>query len=194
MNAKILAVLGVMALAVATWFFYQEDVEIKPATPSAPDVSFEVTGIKATQTNPETGQIEYTLTAESLVQRDGQEYMHNAQMDWQPPTGERFHIQANYLSLNQQTGEMTITQGFTFGRKNKDDDPKHELLIRGESLAGNTKTKIITSEQAVSITQANNSFDAQSFVANLQDGEYEFRQIAIQFDPPKRTDAPLFSH
>ena len=42
MNAKILSVLGVMALMVAAWFFYKEDVKVKPAVPQAPEATYEV--------------------------------------------------------------------------------------------------------------------------------------------------------
>ena len=45
MNAKILSVLGVMALMVAAWFFYKEDVKVKPAVPQAPEATYEVTEI-----------------------------------------------------------------------------------------------------------------------------------------------------
>lgn len=69
MNLKILSVLGVMAFMVGAWFFYKEDVNIEPAVPSAPAVSYEVTEIKAVQTSPETGEIEYTLTADSLAKK-----------------------------------------------------------------------------------------------------------------------------
>lgn len=190
MNAKILGVLGVMALMVAVWFFYQEEVQIKPATPSAPDTSYEVTDITATQTNAQTGQTEYTLTAKSLVEKDGQDHMIDANMDWQLPTGEHYHIKAGDIVLNQQTGEITISDGFSLTKKaqNEGDD----LIIKGERLQGNTKTRQLGSDTAVSITQANNAFDAQGFVADLTKGEYEFRQITVLFEPAVRTDTVLF--
>ena len=54
MNFRMLSVLGVIALAVAVWF-YQEDIEVKPALPEVPTVDSEVTQIKAIQTDPKTG-------------------------------------------------------------------------------------------------------------------------------------------
>ena len=68
MNVRILSVLGVMVIMVAAWFFYQEDPKIEPTVPTKPDVSYEVTEIKAVQTNEETGETEYTLTAKMRCQ------------------------------------------------------------------------------------------------------------------------------
>ena len=190
-NAKILGVLGVMALMVAAWFFYKEDVKVKPALPSVPDVSYEVTDIKATQTNAQTGQTEYTLTAQSLVQNNqGEDEMVNAQLEWQPPKGEHFHIQAQRIGLNQQTGDMKLSQGFILTRKGN--DQKADMVIQGEYLTGNTKNRTVQSNQPITVVQGEDTFDAQGFRANLQTGEYEFDKISLQFNPPKRADKPLF--
>lgn len=191
MNAKILAVLGVMALMVAAWFFYKEDAKVEPTIPKAADVSYEVTDIKAVQTNAETGQTEYTLTAESLVQNNqGEDEMLNAKMEWQPPQGEHFFLEANRASLSQQTGDIKLNQGFILTRKGN--AHKVDMIIKGEYLIGNTKTRTVSSDKAITINQGEDSFVAQSFRANLQTGEYEFDSIEVQFNPPPRTDKPLF--
>lgn len=191
MNAKILAVLGVMALMVGAYFFYKEDVEVKPTIPEAPKTSYEITEIKATQTSPETGQTEYTLTADSLIKNsDGEDEMVNAKMDWTPPNAQSYHLNANRASLNQATGELKLAEGFVLTRKG--DGKKPDMVIKGTHLTGNTKTRKLASEQNVQVEQGEDRFEAKGFEADLTQGEYEFRQIQMQFSPPKREDKPLF--
>lgn len=191
MNVKILAVLGVMALTVAVWFFYQEDVAVKPAVPEAPKTSYEITEIKAVQTSPETGQTEYTLTADSLIKNEqGSDEMVNAKMDWTPPNAQSYHLNASRASLNQQTGDLRLTQGFELVRKG--DETKADMVIKGNVLLGNTKERTLKSDEPVTIQQGEDSFKAEGFVADLQAGEYEFHRIQMAFNPPKREDKPLF--
>lgn len=191
MNAKILAVLGVMALMVGVYFFYQEDVEVKPTVPQSPTTSYEITEIKATQTSPETGQTEYTLTADSLIKNaDGTDEMVNAKMDWTPPNAPSYHLTASRASLDQTTGELKLSDGFVLTRKG--DETKPDMVIRGDALLGNTKARTLKSDKTVSVEQGEDRFGATGFVADLAQGEYEFYQIQMQFNPPKRQDKPLF--
>lgn len=191
MNFRILGVLGVMALVVAAWFFYQEDTKIKPALPETPATSYEVTDIKAVQTDPETGETEYTLTAESLVQNAmGEDEMHQATIHWQPPAGERYTLTAVRATLNQSSGDLNLSQGFRLVRaatKNK-----AELIITGNALIGNTKDRKVGSAEPLLVTQGADSFKAAGFRANLQTGDYEFDHIEALFNPPKRQNQPLF--
>ncbi|STY99476.1 Uncharacterized protein conserved in bacteria [Moraxella lacunata] len=191
MNLKILSVLGVMALMVGVWFFYKEDVKIEPAVPSAPAVSYEVTEIKAVQTSPETGEIEYTLTADSLAKNSaGVDEMKNAKIDWTPPNSETYHLEASLASLEQTTGDLLLKEGFVLVRQG--DDTKPDMTIKGSLLTGNTKQRQVASSEPISVTQGADSFMAQGFTGDLQTGEYEFHRIQMEFAPPKREDKPLF--
>ncbi len=191
MNAKILSVIGLLVLAVGVWFFYKEDVKVEPTLPAAPQASYEVTEIKAVQTNEQTGDVEYTLTADSLVKNAlGEEEMVNAKMDWSPPDGEKFHLTAARATLDQTTGNMKFAEGFVLTKKGVETKP--DMVIKGTLLTGNTKDHTIKSDEAVNITQGEDNFTAQSFSANVQKGEYEFNKISIQFNPPERQDKPLF--
>lgn len=191
MNLKILSVLGVMALMVGAWFFYKEDVKIEPAVPSAPAVSYEVTEIKAVQTSPETGEIEYTLTADSLTKNSaGVDEMKNAKMDWTPPNSETYHLEASLASLEQTTGDLLLKEGFVLVRQG--DDTKPDMTIKGNLLTGNTKQRQVASSEPISVTRGEDSFMAQGFTGDLQTGEYEFYRIQMEFAPPKREDKPLF--
>lgn len=191
MNAKILAVLGVMALMVGAWFFYKEDVEVKPATPEIPATSYEITEIKASQTSPETGQTEYTLTADSLIKNaSGQDEMVNAKMDWTPPNAQSYNLTASRASLDQATGDLRLSDGFVLVRKG--DETKADMVIKGNLLTGNTKDRTLKSDEPITVEQGEDRFSAQGFVADLLAGEYEFSKIEVEFSPPKREDKPLF--
>lgn len=180
-----------MAIMVAAWFFYQEDVEIKPTVPSTPDVSYEVTEIKATQTNEETGETEYTLTADSLVQNAaGEDEMLGATMHWQPPQAQKYTITAKRVSLDQTTGDMKLSDGFSLTREATGDKPK--LVIEGSNLSGNTKTRLLSSSEPLTIVNGQDSFKAQGMTANLETGEYEFHRIEILYHAADRQDKPLF--
>ncbi len=191
MNTKILSVLGVMVLMVGAWFFYKEEAKIEPALPPVPAASYEVTEIKAVQTSPETGEIEYTLTADSLTKNSaGVDEMKNAKMDWTPPDSENYHLQASLASLEQTTGDLLVKEGFTLTRQG--DETKPDMVIKGNVLTGNTKQRQVSSNEPITITQGTDSFMAQGFIANLHTGEYEFYRIQVEFAPPKRQDKLLF--
>lgn len=191
MNAKILGVLGAMALMVAVWFFYKEGAKIEPALPEAPSMSYEVAQISATQTNPETGEIEYTLTADSLAKNSaGVDELKNAKMAWMPPDSGQYHLTANLASLEQTTGDLLLKEGFTLVRAGSEGKP--DMSIAGNLLTGNTKSHHVESREPIKVVQGEDNFVAQGFQANLQTGEYEFYRIQVQFAPPKRTDKPLF--
>lgn len=191
MNLKIISVLGVMALMVGVWFFYKEDVKIEPTVPSAPTVSYEVTEIKAVQTNPKTGEIEYTLMADSLIKNStGMDEMRNAKMDWTPPNGQSHYLEANLAILEQTTGDLLLQEGFVLVRQG--DDTKPKMTIKGDLLTANTKQHQVASNKLISITQGADSFIAQGFTGDLQTGEYEFYHIQMEFTPPKRVDKSLF--
>ena len=192
MNFRILAVLGVVAIAVATWFYYKAESEIKPAIPDAPTAtSYEVSKIEAVQTNPETGETEYTVVADSLVQNaNGEDELVKATIDWQPPQGEKYALTAERATLDQNSGELNLKQGFRMVRAATAD--KAEMVIVGNSLTGNTKSRVLQSAEPLTVTQGTDSFKAQGFQANLDTGEYEFHKIEVQFNAPKRQDKPLF--
>ena len=191
MNLKIISVLGVMALMVGVWFFYKEDVKIEPTVPSAPTVSYEVTEIKAVQTNPKTGEIEYTLMADSLIKNSaGMDEMRNAKMDSTPPNGQSHYLEANLAILEQTTGDLLLQEGFVLVRQG--DDTKPKMTIKGDLLTANTKQHQVASNKPISITQGADSFIAQGFTGDLQTGKYEFYHIQMEFTPPKRVDKSLF--
>lgn len=191
MNYRIIGVISVMALAVATWFFYQEDVEIKPALPAKPTASYEVSEIKATQTNEKTGKTEYTLTAKSLVQNtQGQDELQQVVMQWQPTDQQSIILQADKATLNQDSGDLYLANGFRLEREATSDQPA--MIIEGVDLKANTKTGLIGSQKALTITQGQDTFKAASFDANLKTKEYQFHRIEILYKAPKRIDKPVF--
>lgn len=191
MNARILSILGVMALMVAAWFFYQEDANIEPAVPAKPEVAYEVTEIQAVQTNEETGEVEYTLTADSLVQNaDGKDEMLGAVLNWQPPSGEAYTITAKRATLEQATGDLKLYDGFVLTREATADKPK--LVFEGGTLVGNTKSRKLSSDESLLVKNGEDSFRAQAMTADLNAGEYEFSQIEVLYHAAERKDEPLF--
>ncbi|MDO5652097.1 MAG: LPS export ABC transporter periplasmic protein LptC [Moraxella sp.] len=192
MNIKILSVVAVVLLVGALWFYNTHQDDSPAVALAKPDISSEVTEIKAVQTNAETGETEYMLTAKSLVQNQatGQDEMLDAVMDWQPPNGESYTITTAKAVLNQATGELVFSAGFVLTRKATEDKP--EMVMQGSQLLGNTKTYKVWSDEALDIKQGDDNFTAEAMQADLAAGEYEFSRIAIEFTAPERVDKTLF--
>lgn len=184
MNMRLLSVLGLMALAVAVWFFYQEDAKIEPALPKAPVVESQASKIQGVQTDAQTGNIEYTLNADSLVQHfGGYNEMLGVSIDWYPPQGGEYALIATKARHNQETGDLQISEGFQIQKATTAN--KDQMIIKGEFLSGDTRRHFISSDQPVMVTQGLNQFQAQSFVANLQTGDYEFSQVQMLLNAAK---------
>ncbi|WP_201583636.1 LPS export ABC transporter periplasmic protein LptC [Psychrobacter jeotgali] len=193
MNTRVLIILALIIAALAGWFFTKQG-DIEPPVSIAPtDVDYEATDIQAVQTN-EQGETEYELNAESLTHNPvtNQDEMSGVTMNWEPSDEQRYRIQAGTATINQQTGELQLSGGFTLISEDKADSNIAPIQVSGQILKGNTKSRQVYSDKPVKVVQGMNSFDASSMKANLETGEYEFGQVAVSFMPPERQDQALF--
>lgn len=192
MNIKMLTVISVVVLGIGIWFYTGGDETVQPNVLPTPQLNSEITGIRAIQTNPETGEIEYTLSAESLVQdaTTGQEVLKNAVIEWTSSTGEHYTLSAASTILAQETGELLLTDGFSLLRSASPEYP--EMRIQGGAMTGNLKTRLLASQAPVDVVQAGNQFKAAAMQADLNTGVYEFKQVQMIFATPLRKDQPLF--
>lgn len=193
MNTRVLIILALIIAALAGWFFTkQEDIE-PPVSIAPTDVDYEATDIQAVQTN-EQGETEYELNAESLTHNPvtNQDEMSGVTMNWEPSDEQRYRIQAGTAIINQQTGELQLSGGFTLISEDKAGSNIEPIQVSGQILKGNTKSRQVYSDKPVKVVQGMNSFDASSMKANLETGEYEFGQVAVSFMPPERQDQALF--
>ena len=85
---------------------------------------------------------------------------------------------------------MSLTENFQLTRKSTNDKP--DMVLIGENLIGNTKTRMVQSQNPITVTQGDDSFTAEGFTADLARGEYEFNKIQTIFNPPQTKDTPLF--
>lgn len=196
MKFKFLVVCSLMALLVlATYFFRTQNDDTPTPSLAKPDISAEVLGIRAVQTNDQTGEIEYELTAERLTQNSKTERdeLHQARLLWSPiddnGKSTQYEIIAPLAYLDNTTGEFVFEQGFSL---NKTEPDRPNLTLKGEILTGNLKAKTLKSDEPLSLTQGDEHFTANGFLADLNTGIYEFIQVSTEFAPPKRTDKPLF--
>src|SRR5699024_6313769 len=106
------------------------------------DVDYEATDIKAVQTN-EKGETEYELSAESLTHNPAtnKEEMKRITMNWDPSDEQRYRVEAGSAAISQQTGEMSLSGGFTLVSEGKAGESDIEpIKVMGTTLKGNTKT------------------------------------------------------
>lgn len=198
MNIKLLAVISLVFLIGAGGFFItQKNNTPKPSLPK-PDIVSEISKIKAVQTNPATGEIEYTLTAQSLTQNaDGMAILNDVIMDWTPSgttqteNQERYTIKAVSATLDDKTGDFVFKDGFELIRHATPATNK-AMTITGGILIGNHKTKLINSQNPLQIYQDGNEFKAQGFRADLNTQVYDFYNISMLFSAPAHRETPLF--
>lgn len=194
MNTRVLIILALIIAGIAGWFFQRQGKIEPPVKIEASEVDYEATDIKAVQTN-EQGETEYELNADSLTHNPvtNQDEMSGITMNWEPSDEQRYLIQAGSAAINQQTGELHLSGGFTLVSQEKADKSDIEpIKITGQTLKGNTKSRQVYSDEAVKVEQGMNRFEASSMKANLETGEYEFGQVAVTFTPAERQDKALF--
>ncbi len=194
MNTRLLIVLALIIAAIAAWFFQQQGKISPPVSIETSEVDYEATDIKAVQTNEE-GETEYELNAESLVHNPetNQDEMSGITMNWEPSDEQRYRIQADSATINQQTGDLSLSGGFTLVSEDKTDTSDVEPIeVTGQTLKGNTKSRQVYSDEPVKVVQGMNRFEASSMTANLETGDYEFGQVAVTFTPAERQDQALF--
>lgn len=198
MNGRLLIFLALLIAAAAGWFFHQQGAVKPPVTIAPSEIDYEATDIKAVQTN-EAGETEYELNAESLTHNPStnEDEISGLTMNWEPASDQRYKIEAGTASINQQTGELKLTGGFVLSSSGNVDKGSGQtksapITITGQTLLGNTKERMVYSNDPVKVIQGENRFEAGSMKANLEAGDYEFGNVAVTFAPPKRQDAKLF--
>lgn len=194
MNTRVLIVLALILAVIAGWFFKQQGEITPPVSIGASDVDYEATDIKAVQTNDE-GKTEYELSAESLTHNPvtNKDEMKGITMNWEPSDEQRYRIEAGSAAISQQTGDMSLSGGFSLVSEGKTGTSDVEpIKVTGATLKGNTKSGQVYSDEPVKVEQGMNRFEASSMKANLETGDYEFGKVAVAFMPAKRQDKALF--
>ena len=194
MNTRVLIVIALIIAALAGWFFKQQGEIAPPVNIEASDVDYEATDIKAVQTN-EQGETEYELSAESLTHNPttNEDEMKGIAMNWEPSDEQRYRIEAGTAAISQQTGELSLSGGFSLVSEGKTANANVEpIKVTGATLKGNTKSGQVYSNEPVKVEQGMNRFEASSMKANLETGDYEFGQVAVSFTPADRQDKSLF--
>lgn len=194
MNTRVLIVIALIIAALAGWFFKQQGEIAPPVNIEASDVDYEATDIKAVQTN-EQGETEYELSAESLTHNPttNEDEMKGITMNWEPSDEQRYRIEAGTAAISQQTGELSLSGGFSLVSEGKTANANVEpIKVTGATLKGNTKSGQVYSNEPVKVEQGMNRFEASSMKANLETGDYEFGQVAVSFTPADRQDKSLF--
>lgn len=194
MNTRVLVILALIIAVAAGWFFKQQGEVTPPISIAAPDVDYEATEIKAVQTNDE-GETEYELTAESLTHNPetNLDEMSGITMNWEPSAESRYLIEAGTAAISQQTGDLSLSGGFSLISESNTDTPDvAPIKVTGSTLKGNTKSGKVYSDDPVQVEQGMNRFQASSMTANLETGEYEFGHVAVAFSPSDRQDKALF--
>lgn len=194
MNTRVLIVLALIIAGIAGWFFQQQGDVAPPVSMAPTDVDYEATEIKAVQTNDE-GETEYELTAESLTHNPetNLDEMSGITMNWEPSAEQRYRIEAGTAAISQETGELSLSGGFSLVSEGKKGTSEVEpIKVTGSILKGNTKSGKVYSDEPVQVEQGMNRFEASSMTANLETGEYEFGHVAVAFTPSERQDKALF--
>ena len=194
MNTRVLVIIALIIAGIAGWFFQQQGDVAPPVSMAPTDVDYEATEIKAVQTNDE-GETEYELTAESLTHNPetNLDEMSGITMNWEPSAEQRYRIEAGTAAISQETGELSLSGGFSLvSEGNKDASEVEPIKVTGSILKGNTKSGKVYSDEPVQVVQGMNRFEASSMTANLETGEYEFGHVAVAFTPSERQDKALF--
>lgn len=186
---KYLAILPLLLVAGFAMYFLSKNTPKFTPTLAKPEIQSQINDIKAVQTNPSTGEIEYTLRAKSLTQTaNGQDELIDVVMDWTPNKDSHYTIKASRAIFEQKTGDFDFGGGFSLTWHAKDG----VTTLTGDGLLGNTKSKQIQSLRPLTVQQGQNRFVASSMRGDLMTKDYQFFGIQVEFLPPVRQQQSLF--
>ena len=215
MNTRSLLIFSViiMVLAVA---FYREQTNITPTqtVQSASNIEYQAEDILAVQTT-DSGVAEYTLTARELTHYTDQnaDELVDMTLNWRPNEGDaqQIRLTADTAVMDYDTQIVTMQNNVVFANRFlsplngansahpvDNQSPVHQspLKLVAQTLIGDLEHKKLRSDEPVIVTQGEgdnqNEFKSASMQADLMTGDYDFRQVAVTFVPPKRQDTPLF--
>lgn len=177
---KKLALIALVVAFFATWYGIKTNA---PSTPTVarPEISSQLQDISAKQTNPTTGEIEYTLTAQSMTQNiNKQSVVKNITMHWQATPQTHYTITAHTAHFDQTTGQFNFLNGFHLKQNQQNPSP---LTLTGDRLNINTQTKHIKSDHPINVTLGNHRFNAQAMMADINKQLYDFSTISASFAP-----------
>lgn len=164
----------------ATWYGIKTNAPSTPAV-ARPEISSQLQDISAKQTNPATGEIEYTLTAQSMTQNiNKQSVVKNITMHWQATPQTHYTITAHTAHFDQTTGQFNFLNGFHLKQNQQNPSP---LTLTGDRLSINTQTKHIKSDHPINVTLGNHRFNAQAMMADINKQLYDFSTISASFAP-----------
>lgn len=186
MKVLVIALMSVL-LGVAVWYGFAQN---KPPTPSLPtaDIKSQIQKITASRTHPTTGQIEYTLTADSLVQdTQGISVLNNITMQWHiAPSNKSDNARLYVISADKADFDEN-TQHIRFSGFKLSDNKG--LTLQGEILQADLTTHLITSP-ALIMTEQQNRFEAKHFEGNLATQDYTMHAVRSVYHPPNFALSP----
>lgn len=217
MKTRWLFLVSIVVTVVASWVFSRHGDVSPPLATDTQRIDYAAEKIQAVQANDD-GDTEYTLMAQSLVHdsNSDEDVLLGLQMNWQPVTNKHYRLLADKAVINQETGDMRLSQRFEFismttvsQTKQLSTDTQQlatdtkqlaqtksinqtGLHIQGQELKGNTKQQQLSSQQPLKVKQGDSQFTAKSMQINLATGDYEFHQVETVFVPNKQKNVPLF--
>ncbi len=195
MNTRFLFVISLLIAMFAAWFYKSQGDLDTILDMSTTNIEYEATDILAVQTNDE-GVAEYSLTADNLTHYSDQNFdkLVAMKLNWRPSSSQNVVINADEAVMYHEQSKVVMTNNVLFSSQSDANTQaaKPPMKLVASELIGDLEQKKVFSEKPIKVTQANNSFESSSFVADVNNGDYEFSNVAVTFMPPARRDVPLF--
>ncbi|PNK61591.1 LPS export ABC transporter periplasmic protein LptC [Psychrobacter sp. FDAARGOS_221] len=198
MNTRFLFILSLIVSVFAVWFYRHQGELDSILNFSTTNIEYEATDILAVQTD-EDGVAEYSLTADNLTHYadENLDKLQKMRLNWRPSATRSVMVDADEAAMYHEESKVVMTNNVLFSSRVNPSDAdgsatKPPMKLVASELIGDLQQKRIYSNKPIEVTQADNSFESDSFVADLATGEYDFAQVAVTFMPPPRKEVPLF--
>lgn len=195
MSTKVLVFISLLFIVVASYFYASNDAGLTTPNLKPSDIDYQASRIKALQTN-EQGSVGYHLTADKVThyQTAKTAVMTEPRVLWQVGAQRELSLTAAQATLNETAqiirlqGEVTmvsrpLTTAVGQSAGSLPVGSNTLMTVMGRDFVGNLVTKQVTSQQPITVTQANNRFQAAQLAADVGKGSYQFERIDMTFQP-----------